>query len=166
MPFLLKARDVTADLSSIHSILIVPCRFCPAASLAVTKQRPYIELFRTISRTAAYEEHIRELRSQLEAAGVRADVFDSKLPHHFILCMWPAGRRQALRRRAANYDAVVVLGCDTAVKTVEDALQSTNCKVISGMEVEGLMSVIPSYEFPGNISLEVKSVTRVLEYPR
>ena len=166
MPFLLKARDVTSDLSNVTSILIVPCRFCPAASFAVTEKKPYIEVFRTALRTVAYEEYIRDLKSQLETVGVRADVFDSKLPHHFIICMWPAGRRQELTRRAVEYDAVVVLGCDTAVKTVQDALESTNCRVISGMEVEGLMSVIPSFRFPGNISLRVKSVTRVLEYPR
>jgi hypothetical protein len=165
MPFLLKARDLSADLSNVGSVLIVPCRFCPAFSFAVTEQEPYLDLFRTFSRTGAYEEYVQGLKSQLEQAGVRADVFDSKLPHHFVLCMWPAGRRQELGQRAAAYDAVVVLGCDSAVKTVQDATQSTGRRVISGMELEGLMSVIPSLKFPGRISLEVKSVTRVLEYP-
>jgi hypothetical protein len=31
------------------------------------------------------------------------------------------------------------------------------------MEVEGIMSVIPSVHFPFNVSLEVSSTTRVLE---
>jgi hypothetical protein len=33
------------------------------------------------------------------------------------------------------------------------------------MEVDGIMNVIPSFQFPGNISLDVTSVTRVLEHP-
>ncbi len=41
MPFLLEDRDVTGELAGAQSALIVPCRFCPAASLAVrTTQAP------------------------------------------------------------------------------------------------------------------------------
>jgi len=34
------------------------------------------------------------------------------------------------------------------------------------MEVEGIMTVIPTVEFPFDISLEVSSLTRVLQQPR
>lgn len=165
MPFLLKTRDVSEDMSDVHSVLVVPCRFCPAASFAVAEKKPYVELFRTFSRTPAYEQYVKGLKAQLEERGIKADVFDNKRPQHFILCMWPSARRKELRERASEYDAVVVLGCDSAVKTVQDALQSVSTRVISGMQVEGIMSVIPSFRFPGSISLEVSSVTRVLEYP-
>lgn len=165
MPFYLKNRDISSDISSVGSILIVPCRFCPAASLAVREKKPYIELFRTFLRTAAYETYIQELKSHLEQAGIKAKVFDSKLPHHFVVCMWPSGRRQELKQHASEYDAVMVLGCDAAVKTAQDCLQATSCRVISGMEVDGIMNVIPSFQLPCNISLEVTSVIRVLEYP-
>jgi hypothetical protein len=165
MPFLLKDRNTSAETADVDSVLIVPCRFCPAASLAVREKKPYLELFRTFLRTAAYEDHIKERKSQLEQVGIKANVFDSKLPHHFVVCMWPARRRQELRRRASEYDAVMVLGCDAAVKTARDCTQSTRCKVISGMEVDGIMNVMPSMQVPGKISLEVTGVTRVLEHP-
>lgn len=165
MPFLLKDRNVFADLADVDSVLIVPCRFCPAASLAVTKKKPYIELFRTFLRTAAYEKHIKERTSQLEQRGIKASVFDSKLPHQFVVCMWTARRRQELRRRASEYDAVMVFGCDAAVKAARDSTQSTSCKVIAGMQTEGIMNVMPSMKWPGKISLEVTGVTRVLEQP-
>jgi hypothetical protein len=58
MPFLLKDRDISSDISNVESVLIVPCRFCPAASLAVREKKPYIELFRKFLRTAAYETNI------------------------------------------------------------------------------------------------------------
>jgi hypothetical protein len=165
VPFLLKDRNVTSDIAGVDSVLILPCRFCPAASLAVREKKPYLDLFRTFLRTAAYENHIKERKSQLERVGVKARVFDSKLPHHFIVCMWTSRRRQQLRQRGAEYDAVMVLGCDAAVKTAQDCMQSTSCRVISGMEVEGVMNVMPSMQFPGKISLEVTGVTRVLEHP-
>jgi hypothetical protein len=46
MPFHLKDRDISSDIAGVHSALIVPCRFCPAASLAVRQKKPYIALFR------------------------------------------------------------------------------------------------------------------------
>jgi hypothetical protein len=165
MPFLLKDRDVESDIAGVNSALILPCRFCPAASLAVREKKPYIDLFRTFLRTAAYESHIKERKSQLEQVRIRTGVFDSKLPHHFIVCMWTAKRRQQLRQRALEYDAVLVLGCDAAVETARDCMQATSCKVIPGMEVDGIMNVMPSIQWPGKIALEVTGVTRVLEHP-
>jgi len=164
MPFYLKERDISSDIGTVRSALIVPCRFCPAASLAVRKEEPYIELFGSLLRTPSYEAYIRGLRSRLEGKGIRAGVFDSKLPQQFVMCMWTSGRRRELARQALDYDAVIVLGCDAAVETVRSCLQSTDCRVIPGMEVEGVMNVIPTLRFPFNISLQVNGVTRVLQH--
>jgi hypothetical protein len=140
MPFLLKDRNTASDLLNVRSVLMVPCRFCPAASLAVRKEKPYIELFRRFLKTAAYEDYIQERKLQLERDGIRAKVFDSKLPHHFVACMWTSRRRKELRQHAVNYDAVMVLGCGAAVKTALDSLKATNCRVIPGMDVDGIMN--------------------------
>ncbi len=165
MPFYLKDREVLSDIAAVQSVLIVPCRFCPAASLAVRERNPYIELFRNFLRTASYESYIGALKSRLEKQGIRTRVFDSRLPHQFVVCMWTSRRRDDLARQAAGYDAVIVLGCDAAVETVRARLESTNCRVIPGMDVEGIMNVIPTLHFPFNISLEVTSVIRVLQPP-
>ena len=160
MPFHLKDRDITSDIATISSALIVPCRFCPAASLAVRERKPYIKLFRRFLRTPSYESYIETLKSRLESAGIRTDVFDSKLFHQFVVCMWTSGRRNELTRQALGYDAVIVLGCDAAVETVRSCLQSSGCRVIPGMEVDGIMSVVPTVEFPLNISLEMGKIGR------
>jgi len=165
MPFYLKPRDLSADVANVRSALIVPCRFCPPASFAVREKRPFIDLFRSFLKTAAYEEHIRALRSELSQVGVETAVFDSRLAPDLIVCMWTAGRRERLRRRARSFDAVVVLGCDAAVRTAEGCTENSSCRVVRGLEIEGLMNVIPRFRFPGTISLELSSVTRVLEYP-
>ncbi len=163
MPFYLKERDVSSDIAALHSILIVPCRFCPAASLAVRSRKPYIELFGSLLRTPSYETYIQVLKLRLESEGIRTGVFDSKLPHQFVACMWTSRRRKDLARQAAGYDAVIVLGCDAAIEMVRSSLQSLDCRIIAAMEVEGIMNVIPTLHFPFNISLEASSVTRVLD---
>ena len=165
MPFLLRDRDIASEIATVRSVLIVPCRFCPAASLAVRERKPYIELFRRLLRTPSYESHIRVLKSRLERDGIRTAVFESRLPHQFVVCMWTAARRQQLARAAAGYEAAIVLGCDAAVETIRSALQSTGCRVIPAMEVEGIMNVIPTIRFPFNVSLEVSGVTRLLRPP-
>lgn len=157
MPFYLKDRDISSDISTVHSVLIVPCRFCPAAALAVRERKPYIKLFQHLLRTPSYESYIEALKSRLESKGIRTGVFDSKLPHQFVVCMWTLGRRKALARQAAGYEAVIVLGCDAAVETVRSCLPA-NCRLIPGMEIEGIMTVIPALKFPFNISLEVSGL--------
>ncbi len=164
MPFYLKDRDISSDLAGIRSVLVVPCRFCPAASLAVREKKPFIEMFRRFLRTPSYEAYIQGLKSRIEREGIRTRVFDSKLLHHFVLCMWTSGRRKDLARQAAGYDALLVLGCEAAVETVRSCTKSHNCRVISGMDVEGIMNVMPTLQFPGKISLEVTSVTPVHVY--
>ncbi len=165
MPFYLKDREISSDIATVPSVLIVPCRFCPAASLAIRKGKPYLEPFRQFLRTPSYESYIQALKCRLEREGIRTAVFDSKLPHQFVLCMWTLGRRKELARRAAGYHALIILGCDAAVETARSCIKSNDCRVIPGMEVEGIMNVIPILQFPLKIRLEVNSVTQVLRQP-
>jgi hypothetical protein len=160
MPFYLKDRDISPELATARSALIVPCRFCPAASLAVRESKPYIDLFRHFLKTPSYESHIEALKCRLENEGIRTGIFHSKLPHQFVACMWTLGHRKELARQAAGYDAVIVLGCEAAVDTVRSCLQSNACRIVAGMEAEGVMNVIPTFRLPFNISLEVSSLTR------
>jgi hypothetical protein len=161
MPFYLKESDVLKRVAGLQSVLIVPCRFCPAASLAVREKKPYVELFRKLLRTEAYESFIRALTRRLQDEGIKTAVFDSKLLHQFVACMWTSRRRRELVKRAAGFEGVVVLGCDAMVETVCDSLESTDCRVIQGMEIEGLMNVLPSVSFPFSLSLELQGVTPV-----
>ena len=66
MPFYLAETDIQRDAAGLESVLIVPCRFCPAASMAVREGKPYIEPFRRLLRTEAYESSIRALKRRLE----------------------------------------------------------------------------------------------------
>ena len=159
MPFYLKASEIDDQLAGMNSLLIVPCRFCPAASLAVYEKKPFIELFRHFFRTEAYESFIQSLRVDLEAQGIDADVFNSWMPHHYVACMWSTKRRKALVKRAKEFDGIVVLGCEAAVETVRDAIGPGSCRVIQGMEVVGLMNLLPKFIFPSTVSLEVQSMT-------
>jgi len=165
MPFYLKETEILSQVAGLQSVLIVPCRFCPAASLAVRENKPYIKLFRNFLRTEAYESFLRSLKRRLEDEGIRTAVFDSKLPHQFVTCMWTSRRRRRLARRAAEFEGVVVVGCDATTETVRDSIGSADCRVIQAMETEGIMNVLPMVSFPLDISLELQGVTPVVTRP-
>ena len=159
MPCYLKEIDTISELAGFKSVLIVPCRFCPAASLAVSRNELYIELFRGFLRTASYEKTLSTMKSRLEKKGVKTGVFKSNLLHQFVLCMWTSKRRNELIEQAKKYEALVVMGCDAAVQTIQDSVRSTSCRVVQGMKTEGLMIIKPKFHMPCTISLELESVT-------
>ncbi|MFC1544814.1 hypothetical protein ACFL4X_01475 [Gemmatimonadota bacterium] len=163
MPIYLKESDILPQVAGLQSVLIVPCRFCPAASLAVREKKPYIELFRKLLRTEAYEAFIQALKRRLEDEGIETAVFDSKLPHQFVACMWTSRRRRELAKRAAEFEGVVVLGCDATTETVRNSIRSTDCRVIQGMESEGIMIILPTVSFPFNLSLELQGITPMIK---
>jgi len=161
MPVYLKEADVTQELDGAKSVLIVPCRFCPAASMAVQTHAPLIALFRNFLTTQSYEQMILEMQRGFETRGIKTDVFRSHLLHQFVLCMWTSKRRESLAERAKKYDALVVLGCETATQTVRNAVKSCDCKVIQGMTSHGIMAVKPGFRLPCNFTLELESVTHM-----
>lgn len=162
MPFYLKESDVLPQVAGLQSVLIVPCRFCPAASLAVRENKPYFQFFRRFLRTEAYESFIQTLKRRLEDEGIQTAVFESRFPHQFAACMWTAKRRRELAKRAAEFEGLLVLGCDATVQLARDSIGSIDCRVIPGMENEGIMNVLPTVSFPFNISLELQGITPVV----
>jgi hypothetical protein len=159
MPFHFKPIENISEYTQFKSVLIIPCRFCPAASASISNNEPYFEFFRKFLKTDSYERYIKSLKSKFEAKGIKTDIFKSKIIHQFVLCMWTEKRRQKLLKRAKNYEALIVLGCEAAVNTVSDAVKSASCKVFQGLETEGVMSIQPRLHLPANISLELQSLT-------
>jgi hypothetical protein len=68
--------------------------------------------------------------------------------------MWTSGRRKKLKKHAKQYDAVIVLGCESATDTVHELIKSTDRKVIQGMEVAGFLNAKPKFRLPCNVSFE------------
>ncbi len=166
MPIYLDETEILSEVLGLESVLIVPCRFCPAASLAVKSNEPYIEFHHRLLQTAAYERFIKRMKDSLESRGIWTDIFESHLLHQFVLCMWTPKRRNKLHEFAKKYDAMVVLGCESALQTVRDSVKSTGCHVVKGMKSEGVMSLKPTFQLPCKIWLELESITEIPQQER
>ena len=154
MPIHFNDIDVVSQVEGSSSALIVPCIMCPAATMAVRDKKPFIQLFKGFLKSPPFERHLSTLQSRLREKGITAEVFKSTFYHHWFMCMWTSGRRKKLHQYAKQYEAVIVLGCDSATETVRDAVKSSDCKVIEGMRVAGIMNAKLKFHLPGNISFE------------
>jgi len=154
MPIHFNDVNLSSEVSGLKSALIVPCIMCPAVTVAIRRKQPLMRLFRSWFKSEPLEQYVEALQTRFRAQGIKTDVFKSRLHHHWFLCMWPSGRREKLKRRARDYEAIIVLGCDSASRTVRDSVESTGCKVIEGMEAGGLTNAKLSFRFPATVTLE------------
>ena len=154
MPIHFEDLDVFSEVEGLKSALIVPCNMCPAVTVAVREEKPYIQLFKNFLKSEPFELYIMRMQSQLEEKGVSTTVFKSNIPHQWFMCMWTSGHRRKLRKYAKQYEAVIVLGCKSASETIRDMVNSTNCKIIEGMKVTGIMNAELEFKLPGNVSFK------------
>lgn len=156
MPLHLEPLDVSDDLENVASVLIVSCPVCPPVSLAIQKNAPFIEIFRHGLKTAAFEQHINEIREPLEQRSVRTGVFSMYAPVP-MMCLWTQGQRKRLLKRARDFEAVLVSGCDSARYTVQQTLKDTECQVIQAMHMTGITNATVKFQFPMTVNLEDKT---------
>ena len=154
MPIHFNDRDILPEVDGIDSALIVPCYMCPAVTISVREKKPFIRLFRSFLKSAPFDKYLNEMQSRLSELGVKTKVFKSFPSHEWFMCMWTSGKRKRLRKYAEQFDAVIVLGCESATATVREAVESTACKVIEGMEVAGIMNAQLRFRLPGNVSFD------------
>jgi hypothetical protein len=109
-----------------------------------------MRFFRSPLKSAPFENYLKMLQSRLSEEGVSTKVFKSRLYHQWFMCMWTSRRRRKLEKQAKNYDAVIVLGCDSAAETVRDAV-SADVKIVEGMKTAGIMNGRMRLRFPGDL---------------
>lgn len=154
MPLHFKDLDVMTEVEGLSSVLIVPCIMCPAVTVSIREKKPFLQFFRSLVKSPPLDRYLKNLQSRLREKGIKAKIFNSYLFHQWFMCIWTERRRRKLQRYARRYDAVIVYGCESGIKTIRDALESTNCKVIEGMEATAITNARPSFHWPCNISFE------------
>jgi hypothetical protein len=153
MPLHLEPLDVSDELDKYRSVLIVSCPVCPPVSLAAKRHSPVIEFFKSGIKTRAYEEYLQQICEPLEKRGVRTSVLTIYAPCP-MLCLWTTGQRRRLLKRARDFEAVLVMGCESARYTVEQALEDTDCGVLLAMQLVGITNATLKSKFPSTIALD------------
>ena len=163
MPIHLNEIDIVSDVEGLDSALIVACNMCAGASLAMKENKPFIQFFRSLLKSPPLERYIRRLKSQLSEKGVKARKFKGGIIQQFFLCLWTSQQRKKLQKCAEKYEAVIVLGCDSAIETVNDSVKGTDCYIIKGMKVAGIMNTKPKFHLPCNISFQESKIIPICD---
>ena len=153
MPIHFEDLDVVSEVEGLKSALIVPCNLCPAVTVATRENRPFMRIFKSPLKSMPFERYLTTLQSQLREKGVSTEVFRSNLYHQWFMCMWTSRRRKKLGRAAEHYDAVIVLGCDSATETVRTEVPA-DVKIVEGMTVAGIMNGRMSFRGAGSLSFD------------
>lgn len=153
MPVNLTPRDVSADLAGFDSVLIASCPVCPPMCLAMKKEEPFIEFFKHGIKTNAFEEYVQSIRDSLTQRGVKTGVVSIHTPTP-MMCLWTKGQRERLLKRARDYEAVLILACDSGTESAKDALKDTDCKVIQALDMDGVINATTSIRFPMTIVMK------------
>ena len=159
MPLHLEPLEVSAGLEDVSSVLIVSCPVCPPMCVAMQQKSPFLEFFKRGLKTEAFEEYTQSIREPLEQRGVRTGAYAIHVPTP-MMCLWTDWQRSRFLKRARDYEAVVVLGCDSATYTVQDVLQETDCRVIKGMQMIGTTNATLKFRFPLTIELNMNRVLK------
>jgi hypothetical protein len=124
--------------------------------MATADNSAFIDLFEGGLKTPAFENHIQEIRRIFGQR--RSDVFSLRVPCP-AMCLWTKGQRRRLRKHAMKYDAVLVLGCESARLSAEQALENDQCRVVLGMRMTGITNATVSLQSPFRITFN--NVARV-----
>ena len=154
MPIHLNDLEVISKVKGLNTALIVACNMCAGASISMRENKPFIQFFKSFLKSPPLERYLERLQSQFAEKGVKTKNFKSGIIQQFFLCLWTSRQRKKLHEFAKQYDAVIVLGCDSALKTVLDSVKGSDCIVIKGMEVAGVMNTKTKFHFPCDISFE------------
>lgn len=68
--------------------------------------------------------------------------------------LWTRGQRNRLLKRAKDYEVALVMGCESARYTVEEALKGTACDVVLAMQLVGITNASLKFQFPLTVKLE------------
>ena len=154
MPIHLKNLDVTSKVEGLSSVLITSCNMCAGASLAMKENKPFLQFFKSLLKSPPLEKYIAKLQLELNGKGIKTKWFRGGIIQQFFLCLWTKKQREKFRKCAKDYEAVVVLGCESAIETVQGAVEGTGCDVIRGVEVVGIMNANPKLHLPFDISFQ------------
>ncbi|MHC4538590.1 MAG: hypothetical protein ACYS74_02255, partial [Planctomycetota bacterium] len=69
MPIEFNDLDVVSKVAGLSSALIVPCNMCPAVSVAVRENKPFIQFFKSFLKSAPFEQYIKAMQSRLGEKG-------------------------------------------------------------------------------------------------
>ena len=149
----MEPAPIDSSMYLSESVLFVICEVCPKMCMSVKQNRPYISLRGMFGKKDFFDEYIADLRNSFNDQGLRTGVFRNKKLNS-MMCLWPQKQRDMLAEYSKKFQAIAVIGCQSAVFTVKDSVKSRDIKIYPMMRAEGIANFKSKMEFPALFKLE------------
>jgi len=151
MPLALKLENAGNRFDKYKSVLIVPCNVCPKMCLAAEQKCPLIDALGGPGKDC-FSGYIGNIRKTLSARGINTGVFHVPLRAP-MMCLWPMGLRNRLSRESKKFEAIAVIGCESAVATVAGAVDLPGDAIVQMTENRGIANFMMEMHLPFRIEL-------------
>jgi hypothetical protein len=149
----MEPAPIDSSMYLSESVLFVICEVCPKMCMSVKQNRPYVSLSRLFGKKDFFDEYIAGLQKNFADQEVQTGVFrNQKL--NSMMCLWPQKQRDMLSEYSKKFQAIAVIGCQSAVFTVKDSMKSRDIKIYPMMHVEGIANFKSRMEFPALFKLK------------
>jgi hypothetical protein len=153
MPLYMEPAPIDSSMYLNESVLFVICEVCPKMCMSVKQGSPYFSLGRLFGKKDFFDEYIAGLQNSFADQGIQTGVFrNQKL--NSMMCLWPQKQRDMLAEYSKKFQAIAVIGCESAVFTVKDSVKSRNIKIYPMMRVEGIANFKSKMGIPALLKLE------------
>ncbi len=119
MPLALELVPLGSQFAGKKAVLFVACPICPRMHIQHLAGEPLYSWGTALGKRDAFHRHMTSLVERARAAGATAAWH--RTPALSAACLWTEADCERLRRKAQAFDAVGVVGCESAAATVARA---------------------------------------------
>jgi hypothetical protein len=144
MPLALELVQPGSRFAGRKAVLFVACPICPRMHVQHRAGEPLYSWRTVLGAKDAFDRHMISLVQGVRASGASADWHRTSglLP----ACLWTEADGRKLRDRARAFDAVGVVGCESAVATVARFVSGK--PVVQLAKVTGIANLTLRSRFP------------------
>jgi hypothetical protein len=117
MPLAMELQPLGSQLAGSSAVLFVACSICPRMHVQHRASEPLYSWRTLLGRKDAFDRYMEMQVASAQASGVAA-AWHRTSPLS-AACLWTEDDGARFRKKAALFDALAVIGCESAVATIK-----------------------------------------------
>lgn len=134
MPLALSVVPIDRQFDGCRSVMFVACNVCPRMHFAWEHHERLCSVGILLGRADSFDRHLTGLRLDAQRRGQHSAVF--RTSRASAACLWSTPLARKFGRAGADYEAIGVVGCESAVRTVSQVFPTK--RIVQLVRVEGI----------------------------
>ena len=155
MPLALSLVPIDRQFDGCRSVMFVACNVCPRMHVAWEHHEPLCSVAMLLGRKDSFDRYLTGLRLDAHRRGQRSAVFPTSRAS--AACLWSTALARKFRRAGADFDAIGVVGCESAVKTVSQVFPDK--RIVQLVSVEGIANFTLRTAWP--LTVEITAAAQI-----